>query len=1040
MTYQEFKTQFEQLIEQGALTEAAAFLADNVEQLPADEQTSPFSARVRLTVKNEADQREGDIAIGFVTGLSRMLRNAEYHSAVNKNPGRLRIVEEGDSWHQYPVFLDDLIDHVTGHFPVFSLAAPGDTAEKMALASEHIGAITKHQPDVFMLSAGGNDLLGEGRFTQLLRNFRPGATAAELINTNAMNSALGVVMGHYQTIITSALAAKAGLTVYLHGYANVHPQDGGKWLGQPLAQKGIPLALGREITGIILDHFNARLRSLADGSNGRVIYFDLRGLVGISANSWHDELHPKSPGFGRAAAPILAALKAHLPSGGAPEAMNTTFASYMPIQTSARAAIMAAKQTPRHMDCNHMDPVFGHEVSAAHGDLQSLLDELNTPEDPARVSARRRYSLSPNPHPYERIIGESNLDEFYVLSRGVSAGRAVARIHARGPVEGASFGTGFLVGVGLLITNNHVIGARETAQNSVATFNYEYDDDGMIRPSVHFRITGDIFLTSREMDYTIMSVSPVSTAGEALDKFGYIKMLPRSGKALKKEFVNIIQHPGGNYKKVALRENMVVGTRQHYLYYVTDTMPGSSGAPVLNEEWQLAALHHMAIPDPNDPSKYIANRGIRISAILDDVGRQRNNGSADAARIDERLQVTWRLETEIAPKAFGPIESAAAGVSHPAAAPVDIDDEEGWAEALDEPSQRPGAAQAEAARPRLKPADAYWPKSPQNAPDTWHLPEQTATRQFDLDAGLIANLIATSHFAPPMGSHGKLILALRGCQIADGSAMTERQTRVTLRPVLPDHENTRCLIGVYDSQSGLISLYDGSTVPRRTGMNRYYERENFGANHVRCNLLPTGCYEYCVGTHFGAKAGAVEFVLRLGNGPMPKDASAVTVLRSVNDLAYGTHDIWDLTKPSDNIHPAFLNVSFSSVGCLTVPGKQAGQGASFSTGTGAWRRFRKSAGFDGTGFGTRYDTLLVTGHEAATIAAGQSIACLRHGSSGQVVSAMQTQIGATADGDFGAKTKLALCALQQSKLGFATGTFAPEMAQKLGLEFRNNIA
>lgn len=1033
MTYEEFKAQFEQLIKQDALAEAAAFLADNVEQLPADQQTSPFSARVRLTVDNEADQLEGDIAIGFVTGLSRMLRNAEYFSAIRKNPEKLRIVEEGDSWHQYPVFLDDLIDHVAEHFPVFSLSAPGDTAEKMALGSEHVGAIIKHQPDVFMLSAGGNDLLGEGRFKNLLRNYRPGATAAELINTNAMNSALGAVLGHFQTIITSALAAKADLTVFLHGYANVHPQDGGKWMGQPLAQKGIPLSLGREITSIILDHFNARLHSLANGSHGRVVYFDLRGLVGKSANSWHDELHPKSPGFGRAAAPIIEALETHMLGNGALEATDTTFASYMPIHTSTRAAIMAAKQTPPHMDCDNMDPVFGHEVSAAHSDLQSLLDELNTPEDPARISARRRYSLSPNPHPYERIIGESNLDEFYVLSRGVSAGRAVARIHARGPVEGASFGTGFLIGNGLLITNNHVIGARETAQNSVATFNYEYDDDGMIRPSVHFRLTGDIFLTSVEMDYTIMSVSPVSTAGEALEQFGYIKMLPRSGKALKKEFVNIIQHPGGNYKKVALRENMVVGTRQHYLYYVTDTMPGSSGAPVLNEEWQLAALHHMAIPDPNDPHKYIANRGIRISAILDDVGRQRNNGSADAARIDERLQLTWRLETDIAPKALGPIESAAVGVSHPTAAPVDIDDDVGWAEALDEPD----AAQFEAVRPRLKPSDAYWPKSPQNAPDTWHLPAQTATGQFDLDAGLIANLIATSHFAPQMGSHGKLILALRGCQIADGSAMAERQTNITLRPALPDHEHTRCLIGVYDSQSGLISLYDGSTVPRRTGMNRYYERENFAAKHARCNLLPTGCYEYCVGTHIGERAGAVEFVLRLGNGPLPANASTVTVLRTTNDLAYGTHDIWDMTKPSDNIHPAFLSTSFSSIGCLTVPGKQAGHGASFTTGTGAWRRFRKSAGFDGTGFGSRYDALLVTGHEAASIAAGQGVACLRHGSSGAAVADMQTQIGATADGDFGAKTKLTLCELQQDKLGFATGTFSPAMAEKLGLEFRS---
>ncbi len=70
----------------------------------------------------------------------------------------------------------------------------------------------------------------------------------------------------------------------------------------------------------------------------------------------------------------------------------------------------------------------------------------------------------------------------------------------------------------------------------------------------------------------------------------------------------------------------------------TDTEPGSSGAPVFNDQWQVVALHHKAVPAPlkkrprsdSDP-EWLANEGVRISAIFNLL--ERNRFEDDNARL-----------------------------------------------------------------------------------------------------------------------------------------------------------------------------------------------------------------------------------------------------------------------------------------------------------------------------------------------------------------------------------------------------------------------
>ena len=58
----------------------------------------------------------------------------------------------------------------------------------------------------------------------------------------------------------------------------------------------------------------------------------------------------------------------------------------------------------------------------------------------------------------------------------------------------------------------------------------------------------------------------------------------------------------------------------HRLQYTTDTMPGSSGSPVFNDEWHVVAIHHAGgdLVKNSQGDKVFANEGMLFKWILED--------------------------------------------------------------------------------------------------------------------------------------------------------------------------------------------------------------------------------------------------------------------------------------------------------------------------------------------------------------------------------------------------------------------------------------
>ena len=268
------------------------------------------------------------------------------------------------------------------------------------------------------------------------------------------------------------------------------------------------------------------------------------------------------------------------------------------------------------------------------------------------MARRAQFSEDPrqDPNGFERIIGQSNLLSINFLDRGKRAAQAVCRIAMPTP-GGIAYGTGFLVGPRLLLTNNHVLASKDEAAQARAEFGLEHDLDGVLAEPVTFNFDESaLFYTSRDLDFTLVAVTPQSTTAVPLDRFGWLPLLPLSGKVVDGEAVTIIQHPGGEPKQIAIHASEVmvldagVGIdTERFIHYSSDTEPGSSGSPVFNDQWQVFALHHKAVPEPVDagqpagaPVRWLANEGVRVSAIFNHLERDRFE-DPDARRALDRL-------------------------------------------------------------------------------------------------------------------------------------------------------------------------------------------------------------------------------------------------------------------------------------------------------------------------------------------------------------------------------------------------------------------
>jgi hypothetical protein len=187
----------------------------------------------------------------------------------------------------------------------------------------------------------------------------------------------------------------------------------------------------------------------------------------------------------------------------------------------------------------------------------------------------------------------------------------VPRIFDGQQAAGWMSGTGWFIAPGVLMTNYHVIEARDkrtkpkglgeapaapqdfSAQAEQVTAHFDYFEGGEPDEAKTVRCSGARLLAqNRELDFAVIELTEAHKVADRPPL-----RLPAAQPTLARgDRMNIVQHPQGGAMRFAIRNNFFVmpGNRPYLLWYQTDTEPGASGSPVCDDDWRVVALHRAA--------------------------------------------------------------------------------------------------------------------------------------------------------------------------------------------------------------------------------------------------------------------------------------------------------------------------------------------------------------------------------------------------------------------------------------------------------------
>ena len=280
----------------------------------------------------ESDAMKGSLA--WLNRKKQSLRRQKFFNHIRdgrRTKEFKTIVAEGDSWFCFPLYVKDINEWLIDdeRINLYSIAAAGDWLTNIIYEGKYVEELSMIEPDVFLISGGGNDFCGSNRLSFMINTNvdenKEGDDFIKACVSDAFEAFILTLKTQYWILLSSLSKAEKlkELKVITQGYDYVIPfpkmrrgpdliqwiinkaTATGDWLRTPLMLKGLrKLESHVTVMAYFIDRVNEMFIWLATykepGSDEykfpNLYHVDCRGVAG-GFGGWFDEIHLKSEKF-----------------------------------------------------------------------------------------------------------------------------------------------------------------------------------------------------------------------------------------------------------------------------------------------------------------------------------------------------------------------------------------------------------------------------------------------------------------------------------------------------------------------------------------------------------------------------------------------------------------------------------------------------------------------------------------------------------------------------------------------------------------------
>ena len=273
--------------------------------------------------------------MGWANARGHQHRLKKYRKKIKKGhrmgsgaKGNKVILAEGDSWFLFPFLIREIIDWLSkldDRNAIYSIAYAGDWLTNIIYEGKYIEELDVHQPDAFLISGGGNDLLGDTKLAVMLKKpdalESPSTNPKDYVRTDFYSFVLTIKIMYFLIFDSIKGSSKFDqMTIITQGYDYAFPRrpkfqwsrplsflsgiyGSGEWLAEPMDLIGIPDertgaeydTLRRDIIKYMIDAINEMFIDVGTHYTN-VFHIDCRGVAPL-VKDWFDEIHLKKKRF-----------------------------------------------------------------------------------------------------------------------------------------------------------------------------------------------------------------------------------------------------------------------------------------------------------------------------------------------------------------------------------------------------------------------------------------------------------------------------------------------------------------------------------------------------------------------------------------------------------------------------------------------------------------------------------------------------------------------------------------------------------------------